>query len=211
MILVVGLMVLIVFQIVNVLHIKQTTGTLNITTFADDSVISIGQNNKTPQVVGVGNVKIRMIPGPYQIVASNAGSTTFAQATVRLQATTSIHLAKTRTTPVPSPDNITFRDINALNNYGITTDQSANLRTLFFKYKPTARTITITARSIASGPHNPDSDDPFTLTFVGTIDGTDYTATLTYSGTQDLELTLNDPQTGTQLFDASSAQSAPDN
>jgi hypothetical protein len=186
------------------LHVKNTTGTLTITAFASDATISITQNNRTAEVVGVGVVGLRLTPGAYQIAVSSNGTSSFTQTMVHRQAHSTIYVGKQRPA-IASPDTINFTGIGALNERGITTDQITNLKKLFFKYKPKATTISIDSKNITNGQHNPDSDDPFTLNFTGTIDEQKYRATITYTDLENLELALHDPQTNAQLFDASSA------
>jgi hypothetical protein len=67
--------------------------------------------------------------------------------------------------------------------------------------------VTIDDTSIDHPYRDPDSDTPYTLNFTGSVDSQNFKATITYTGIDDVELTLFDPQTGSQLFDMSSVQS----
>lgn len=202
--------VFIVLTVVSDVRIKRSTGGLTITTFASNASISISSNNKGAVIVGTGTAKLRLSPGSYQITASSNGSTSTGRAVVRLGASTTVHLAKTNAAPVPSPDNITFSGIDALVQRGITAKQSANLRTLFFKYKQNAKAISIKTSSITQGPRDSSDDNaPFTLNFTVTIDSDTYDASIVYTDLENLELRLLDTQTGDQVYDATSVQSIP--
>jgi len=185
------------------LHIKNTTGTLSVTTFADNATISITQDNKNAVVVGTGTAKLRLDPGTYQLAASSNGVHNTAQTTITLKGHNTVHIGK----PIPvvsSSDDVTFTGIDILNDRGLTADQTDKLRILFFEYNSKAATVTVDPDSIVNGPHLHD-DDPFTKNFTGKIGAQKYRATITFSDLEDLELTLYDPQTGAKLFDANSS------
>ncbi len=197
---------LVAFTTVSSLHIKHTTGTLTISTPVSTAAISISQNNKEAKMVGTGSTKLRLLPGSYEIASYSNGNSVTGRATVRLGKNTVLRLPKTQAPPVPSSDNITFTGMDTVVARGLTTDQAANIRELFFKYKKNAKYIAILPSTVTPGPHNPDSNDPFTLNFSGTIDSVPYKATLTYSDLENVQLTIFDPQTGATLFNMSSDQ-----
>jgi hypothetical protein len=190
---------------------RQTTSLLTIKTFSQDAVVSISQNNKTAAIIGTGDTKVRLQPGTYEVAAVNTSSFVNHQIVIHKQQDASLDLTSTKPA-IPSPDDIDFSNITTFYGYGISETQVNDLELLFFKYKPTAQTVTFDNGSIENGSRNPDDDAaPFSLNFSGTIDGKAYNATISYppSDLNDLDLTLYNPKTGEQLYHQTSIQSVP--
>ena len=209
---IIGLAVIFVYLLLTSLPVSKTTGLVTIDTFATDSVITISQNERTAAVVGTGSAKLRLLPGVYLVSAKSNGQTGNARVTVHKQVASIVNITQgTVVDSVPTPDTINFLGTDAFIARGLTVDQVSNLKTLFFKYKKSASKITIDKNSLERGERNPGSGDPFVMNFTGKIDGTAYKATITYTDTENLELTLFNSQTGDQIFDQSSVQTATNN
>jgi hypothetical protein len=158
-------------------------------------------------LAGTGTANVRLVPGKYEITASNDGTRVTGQATVSVGRHTTLKLPAHQKSLIPSPDDINFTGMETVIANGITTDQAASTRWLFFKYWQNAQNIRISPSTVAPGPRHPDSNDPFILTFSGLIDDTPYNAKLTYTDLVNVELTLTNPQTGVVLFDQATTKS----
>lgn len=200
-VLLVGLLALIANSSI---HTRNTTGTVSITTFATDTAISISQNDTNAELVGHGSAELRLAPGSYIVTARNNEHSATGRVTVQAKKHTKLYLPDNQPPVVPSPDDITFTGMDEITNHGLTADQTYNLRNLFFAYKQRAKTVQINTGSIAQAPHNPDSNDPFVLNFNVTIDSTVYSASISYTDLQNVELTLRD-STGATVFNQASA------
>jgi len=189
--------------------LRQSTGTATITAFDKSANISISQLGTNAKIVGTGTANVRLKPGSYLAAASVNGHISTEQFAVTLKKHAKITIAYTQGSPLPTLENITFNNLNEFIVHGINDTQLANLKELFFKYKKNAKTVTIDQGSVDRQYRVPDSNDPYVLNFTGKVDSQSFKGTITYTNIQDIELTLIDPQTGSQLFDASSQQSAP--
>jgi hypothetical protein len=203
------LMVLgIVYFAVTGILLRQSTGTATITAFDNTANISVSQLGTNAQIVGTGTANVRLKPGSYLVAASAKGHISTEQFSVTAKKHTQLTIAYTQGTPLPTSENINF-SLNELVIHGLNDAQIANLKELFFKYKKTAKTVSIDQGSVERQYRVPDSNDPYVLNFTGKVDSQSFKGTITYTNTQDIELTLIDPQSGNQLFDASSQQSVP--
>lgn len=199
------LAVLSVFTTFRALRLKQTTGVLVVYGQAANAAIGVTADGKSAAYVGTGSVKLRLPAGEYEVAGSSAGTSVRDFAKVQIGQTTTLRLNKTAPPSFPSAGSITFTGTEGLVAQGISTQQITGLKNMFFSYQKTAKTITIDTGSIHNGPHDPRNDNqPFTLNFTGTIDGKAYRATVTYSDTENLLLTINDPVTGATLFNGTS-------
>lgn len=100
--------------------------------------------------------------------------------------------------------NVAFNGLDALTNYGVGSDQVANLEQYLFGFAPKAYTITVDAASIAPVPHNRNSASTSdTINFNIHIDSTPYQARIDYSNLgSDIRLYLYNPGNGTPAFDS---------
>lgn len=199
----------IVYYAVTGIKTKQATGTVTITAFSKTATISVSQLNKNAKVVGTGTANVRLKPGAYLVAASANGHISTGEVTITAKKHIAFTVPYGQTVPIPSSDNITFSNLNELTIHGINSTQLSNIRELFFKYKKTAKTVSIDEGSVQRQYRDPDSDAPYVLSFTGLADNQTFKATITYTNIQDVELALSDLTTGNQLFDMSSRQSAP--
>jgi hypothetical protein len=208
----IGLAIIFAYLLLTSISVRKTTGLVTVHTFAADSSVIISQNQSTATLVGTGGAKLRLQPGTYLVSAKSAGRTGNARITVRAKTASTVNItAGSVVDKVPSSDSITFIGTDEFIDRGLSVEQVGNLKNLFFAYNKNTNKVVIDSNSLDRGDHDPDSDDPFTINFTGSIDGKAYKATITYSDTENLELTLFNPQTGDQLFDKSSVQSAANN
>jgi FtsP/CotA-like multicopper oxidase with cupredoxin domain len=191
--------------------VRQSTGLLKITSFSSDATISISQNNKTAAIIGKGNTSVRLQPGSYEVAAISPEKFSSHQVTVSKNQTVSLHLTNTKP-PVPSVEDVNWNGINLFYTYGLDQAQIDNMEVLFFKYKPTVDSVTFDESSVTNGFRDLNNEEaPFTLNFVGKIDGKAYKATISYmpNDLNDIDLTLSDPASGAQWYHASSIQPVP--
>jgi hypothetical protein len=192
-----------VFSALQTLH---TTSLLHITTPDSKATISISSTNTSGRVIGVGHTNVRVHPGTYLIMASNTGKQAMAVETITLGQTVNVKLTPSSQSILPTVDNIQFSGLNNLLSNGLSATQVANLKKLFFTYKPTAKSVAINTSTIAPGYHDPNGSDlSFSLTFAAAIDGNPFDVTVRYADLTNVVLQLVD-STGNQVFSADSAQ-----
>ncbi len=196
----VALIAWLTFIILSALHTVHSTGVLSVTASEPSAVITISQLNHNAVAIGTGSAKVRLKPGDYLLGANGAGLSATKTVHVDLQktVTSSLNLAKGGN-KLPSVESVGFINMDVLVNSGITNSQASDIKTQFFTYKPSSKLINIDADSVEPGAHNPDSYDPFTLNFTGTIDSTPFSATAAYTGYDDAQLTIYD-QNGTRVY-----------
>lgn len=189
------------YSIVSWVRISQTTGLLKLS--ADDSraALSVSQPNHQAQSIGVGSAAVRLLPGNYQVMASDKGSRAIGTVTIAKQQTTSSSLQLSKNTGLPTRQDINFQGISAFSAKGLTALQLDNLEAAFFHFKPTANTVNVDANSLQSGPFDPNSSSiTFSLNFAVNIDGTPYKATVVYGVSDNVQLILHSSQTNAQVF-----------
>jgi hypothetical protein len=94
-----------------------------------------------------------------------------------------------------------FSGMNAFIDRGLTTSQVNSLINTFTKYSPGSQTVDVDAGSLTSGPHDPNSADPFTINFSVNIDSKNYKGTVSYTDLDSVHLVLVD-SSGKQVFDS---------
>ena len=136
----------------------QTTGVVSIKSTDSAASLIVGQDNHQAITAGTGNNKVRLPAGTYQISASD--SNLFATGLVRVykKQTSTISLNPTRPPTIPSVATVDFEGMNGLINSGLTTDQITALQLYLFKYKPSAKVVSVSQSSIYPEAHNPDTD-----------------------------------------------------
>lgn len=196
-----ALIIAAVFSVIEAYNTRESTGILEVTTSDTRSAITISSANKQAALLGVGSAKARLQPGDYFVMAQAKGLWATQMVTITLHRTTKISLKLGSAPVLPSPSSISFVNMSALLDDGISAVQISNIEQLFFTYKQSAKIITINVASIEQGPRDPNSTSLWSsLTFSGEIDGSNFTATLRYSGLETTQLTLNDPVTGAVVF-----------
>lgn len=101
-----------------------------------------------------------------------------------------------------------FLGTSNLLNYGLTTDQVADVKLAFTNYSTSLKTpvkqVSIDVRSIkASPPGHEDPNAPSYVTFNVVLDNaTTYAAKAQYNDLESIELFLTDPKTGRLIFDS---------
>jgi hypothetical protein len=199
------------YQMCSGLVVSQTTGMLLVDTPKPFATISISQNNKGAAIVGTGTAKVRLAPGTYLIVASDAGSRDSTVIKISKKQTIKTYLNFKSPPLLKSPANINYKNVSALiNNGGITTLQASQLEQYFFNYKPSAHTVSIDPDSVEPGPRNPNTSTTFTLNFNVTIDSTQYKATTSYANLSTIRLSLYNPQTNALVFDSGVPATSPE-
>ncbi|HSW79683.1 MAG TPA: hypothetical protein VLG47_02800 [Candidatus Saccharimonadales bacterium] len=198
------------WQIIPAYNENKNTGILEINASPASAVISISQENHQALIVGTGSAKVRLEPGTYLVSASNDGTHASSVATVSAQQTSATSLKVTSTSktsagskPVRSVDDINFSGEDALLNNGFSTVQTLDLEQAFFRFKPSAQTVTIDTNSIQAVWHDPNSASPiFKLSFSVYVDGTSYDAVANYSNLTDLQLLLYDSVSGKLVYNS---------
>jgi hypothetical protein len=100
-----------------------------------------------------------------------------------------------------------YLGISNLVDAGLTDDQLLRLKYAFNNYftqsKKNAKEVSIDVNSIVHGPHNPNSNSPFSLNFNVTVDRSKtLKAKIEYTGLEDIRLFLYDQKTNTQIYDS---------
>lgn len=197
-----------IYILVSTVITINSTGTLRVDASPSQAVISVSQPNRAAKIVGISKAGVRLKPGVYLVMASNGIGNGVATTSVNISKgqMTTISLKPSKEPRIRSVDNVTFRGQSGFSDSGLSEEQLNALRLNFFRYKPSAHTVTIHSDSIEPGPHNP-SDTFFTTRFGVTIDSTIYNAVITYSGLEDINLSLHSPQDGSLLFDSAATSS----
>jgi hypothetical protein len=202
----IGILALIVIvQLFLALSIRGKTGLLEVTAPAGTH-ISISEQNHQATVIGTSSVKVRLEPGTYLLYGVNNGNRTSLVASVSKGQTAHASLQFNKNSGgARSVQSITFQGQAGLLNVGLSVSQVNQIEQDIFQYKPNANTVSIAQNSIEPGPHDPNGNAPFTLTFNVSIDGTPYTATATYSDLVNASLQLANPA-GQIVFNSDTVQ-----
>jgi len=185
-------------------RVVQGTGLLTITTSDLHATITISGNKTTAAIIGTGNTKVRLKPGSYLIVAGNQGMQASQVVTVSKGNKADIKLQLVQPAVIPSPDTVSYDNVQTLLDYGLNPAQVANVKQVFFQYKTSTKTISIDSSSVKQEPHNPAGNDPFKLDFNATLDGTTVKAVVVYSSFDDIQMQIYDPSSGALLYSGSS-------
>jgi len=192
---------LLAWNISATLHTIHTTGILAVNTSEPSAAITISQINHSAAPIGIGSARIRLQPGDYLLGANAAGLSAVQTVHVSAQRDTTVTLNLAKSSGgLPSVDDVGFVNTDILVDDGLTSTQLTSVKEQFFTYDTAAKVVSLDAGSIQPGPHDPNSYDPFTLNFTGTIDSKPFQATVAYVGYDHAQLTLSDPQTGDQLY-----------
>ena len=200
-----------IWQIVPAVITAGRTGTLNVTSSASNTQISLSEENHQATSVGTGSARVRLQPGTYQVAGFADGHYATQIVTVSVGQTTNMTLNLNQSQQSQSNNqqartvvDVNFEGISQLLSYGISSQQTAEMQQYFFQFKPTENTVSIDTSSISSAPRDPNVISPQTLDFTVTIDNTTYNAAVSYYDTNNITLTLSNPQTGAQVFTAGS-------
>jgi hypothetical protein len=167
-------------------------------------MLSVSQTNRAAQVIGRGTARVHLNPGIYHLAAVTDGKETVATATVTKHQVTVARLDFSQSVTLRSMLDVDFRNTAAIINHGLTTSQLNSLERGFFRFRPTAKTVTINPASVKSPPHNIVIDGAtFKLNFKVTVDTSTYAATTLYSGFDTIRLLLYD-RSGSLVFDSQS-------
>lgn len=189
------------YAVLSALNTKRVTGILTLSADSPSGVLSISRADGAAQVLGIGTATVRLKPGDYVVASWDNGS----------HGTKVVHISRGKTTraqvsaaqsSVSAPIDNTpgFINFDVLDNNGLSSAQSSTLEQLFQYWKPDGKLFTIDPDSIAPVGHDPNSNDPFVINFSGTADSTPYKATVSYFDTENISLTVFDPQSGQQLY-----------
>jgi hypothetical protein len=192
------------YQVVSAINITQTTGILKAQASDKNAWLSISQDNHAAKIIGKGSAKVRLEPGVYYLAAQNGGSKATAILKIQKQKTANKYLKLSYTPAAPSVDSIKFEGINGLIDSGFSANQTDSMEQYLFRYKPTARKISI--KDIDPQPRNPHTSVGFTTNVNVVIDSKQYKGVITRNGSDDLRLYLYDPGSGKLLFDSDNTQ-----
>ena len=192
-------MVYLVFQAVNT---ASATGILKVSSPDKKSSLSVSRTDSVAKFIGVGGAKVRLSPGSYLVGASNNGRQVYETVVIKKQATANLSLDPSKAVVFPTVEAVDFTGFDSLINSGLTSVQISILKSAFFRYKPTEKTVAIDASSVVPGPHNPDTDIGFSLQFNLSLDSRALKAVVSYSELTSARLQLFDQQ-GSALFDSS--------
>jgi hypothetical protein len=206
--LIAGIIVIVcVYQIARTIYISQTTGILKVSSSDNQAAVSVTQSDRQAAAIGVGSVGVHLAPGTYLVAVSDKGQQATSVVHVSKKSTTKLSLNPDQEVYLPSVLNITFNNMSDLVNTGISATQATNIEEYFFKFMPTAHTVTISPASIEPGPHDAATSTGFTTNFTVNVDNTSYNGTINYSNLDNVELILTNPQTGATVFDSGSVNS----
>lgn len=189
------------YFIASAIQIHDRTGILSVKASDKSAIITISENNHEAKILGTGAATVRLATGSYYLVADANGKQTSAVAHITAGKTASINLDLEHSTFLPSPETISYDNLDSLINSGITSDQITLIKQYFFAFKPTAQLVNIDPNSVQPGPHDPNTSIGFTLNFNVRVDDTSYKATLTYPDASSVQLQLFDDQ-GKVVFDS---------
>lgn len=191
-----------VWQAIPALKTKGQTGVLTISANSASAQISISQENHQARIVGTGNATVRLNPGTYQIVATGSGNRASAVVNVRKGQGSNSSLKLTSPPHQRTIADVNFGGMDNLINVGVTNEQVTEMEQYIYQYKPNAKTVTVLAGSVSTGPRDPNVVSPFVQNFKLSIDGTTYIAAISYMDLNNVELQIYDFSTGSQLFSA---------
>lgn len=179
------------------------SGTLDVSTPNDDSIITLSRENSVADVIGNGKyASARIAPGTYLLGVARQGRVSYETVDIIKGDTVKAQLSATSTPLLPSSANIDFQGTDALQDRGITPDQVTSIRQAIFVFKHDTSKAVIDTKSITSPPRNPDSAVfGFSKIFTLTIDDKPYRATISYSNLDSASLALTD-QSGVTVFDS---------
>lgn len=122
-----------------------------------------------------------------------------------ISSTTKQQLTNTQISFKPTLAMPTFTGEDALTNIGLTTTQINDINTDVAQFNPYAQTATIDTTSIKHYQVNPsDPWTPWAVGFSMNLDGTNYTVQGAFYDTQDIQVKITDPSTGSQVYTAGS-------
>ncbi|HSW85256.1 MAG TPA: Ig-like domain-containing protein [Candidatus Saccharimonadales bacterium] len=113
-------------------------------------------------------------------------------------------LLQLQTNHPKSQGDVQYVGFSDLTNYGVASDQVANIEQFAYTFAPHAHTISIDPSSIMPVPHNRNSSSTSdTVNFLMDVDSTAYKAKIVYSNlNSEVRLYLFDSNTGGQVFDS---------
>lgn len=196
------------YTLVSTLSHLHDTGLLRVSTSDEQATLSVSAASRQAKIIGRGTAKVRLIPGTYLIFASNGNSQASEIVRISKEQAVNSRLKLSGRPVLPSVENINFEGTDVFIDSGITSAQLGILRHAFFQYKPTARIVSIKSDTIKPGPHDRNSDSPFTITFSVAIDDAPYQATIGYTGLDTVRLYLYN-QTGSLVFDSGATDTQP--
>jgi hypothetical protein len=182
-------------------HTIHSTGILSVSASEPSAAITVSQLNSNAAFLGTGGTQARLKPGDYLLSANGAGLSTSQTVHIDQGKTTTVNLNLAKASAsLPSVDHVGFVNMDILINSGLTTSQSAAVKTQFFTFDKAVKVVSIDASTVQPGPHDPNSYAPFSLNFTVKLDGTPYRASVAYTGYDSAQLTLFDAQSGQQLY-----------
>jgi len=178
------------------------TGILRVSSPDKKSSISVSRNDSTAKFIGVGNAKVRLAPGSYLVGASDNGRQVYGTVIIKKQMAVNLNLNPANAVVFPTVEAVNFSGFDSLISNGLTSAQVNIIKSGFFRYKPTEKTVAIDTSSVVPGPHNPDVDIGFSLQFNLSLDSKTLKAVVSYSDLTSARLQLFDQQ-GSAVFDSS--------
>ena len=169
------------YLIVSSINIARATGILKVTSADAKAAVSISQQNKQAQFIGIGNAEVRLKPGTYTVAAREAGKEVFKDVKISLKQTTSVTLNPKDAVILPSVLSVTFQGFDEFIKNGLTDVQVNRLKNYFFRYQPTTKIVSIVPGSVRPAPRNPNTAIGFTSDFRVSLDSNPYAAKINYS------------------------------
>jgi hypothetical protein len=189
------------YVVVSAVIVKQATGILKITASPKSADISISANDHNASFVGNGSARVRIAPGTYYLFATDSGRLTYETVKISKKQVTSVTLDLSKITGTPSVDKVNFENMGSLIDHGISSDQIKSIEAYIFQYKRSAKNVVVDPNSIQRLPPDPASGE-FTVNFNVKIDGSTYSAKLSYSDIEAVRLYLYNSTGGAQVFDS---------
>lgn len=196
----VGVIAFAVYNIITAIGPYNTTGILKVYASVSNAQLSISQEDHRAIDIGTGSARIRLMPGTYQVAAISGNLRTTAVVTISNKQTTNLSLNLNQSSKIRTMADINFEGTDALLNVGLSSAQVNAIEEYLFQYQPNASAISIDGSSVTPGPHDPNSVSPFTDTFIVNFDTTAYKASVSYTDTNNVNLTLYNLQNGAAVY-----------
>jgi hypothetical protein len=185
---IIAIILLCAYWVITAYQETQNTGKIKITSNIPDTILSVSG----------------LKPGTYLVSGTSSSKSDSAVVSIAKRQITTVALKLSDIPKLPSPDNINFQGLDALLDSGLGANQIIALKGDFFRFKTTAKQVTIDKSSIKPAPRNPNTDTSFTTNFSGSVDGAPYSVAINFTDTDTLTLILTNSQ-GVQVFNSALA------
>lgn len=189
------------------------TGIVSMRSSDPHAGLIITQDSHQAVLAGVGQARIRLKPGVYQVSASDNGKEDSSTVTVTKQHTVTVSLNPAVSTKIPTLSDVAFTGTSAFLKFGMPSSQLDNLRRAFFQYSQNIKKVAINENSISFAPHNPNNLSTLSVvSFSVAVDNQSFNATINYDNLGNgFQLLLYSHGGGIQVFDSNQGDSLGNN